>query len=219
MSVNFSPTNWVDNSQPAITAAQLNRMERGILDCANAYNKIPSVYKYKGTLQDVSNLPMDNNEVGDVYNILNSGDNYSWNGESWEFLNISINITPFTEDYILERGTKEVDGVTWTYEKWNSGTFKMWGTVTATYVDPSLLIKQSINFPVELVENAIGFATVNEFLPSSRNSTKTPTILCKTNRCTVQVHDHFGTFTQDTTLNVAVQVIGKWRSIHHPTEK
>lgn len=122
-------------------------------------------------------------------------------------------------DYIIEQGTKEVDGVTWTYEKWNSGTFKMWGTVTATYIDPYLLTKQSINFPVELVENAIGFATVNEFLPSSSNSTKTPTILCKTNRCSVQVHDHFGTFTQDTTLNVAVQVIGKWRSIHHPTEK
>ena len=34
MSVNFSPTNWVDNSQPAITAAQLNRMEKGIEDCS-----------------------------------------------------------------------------------------------------------------------------------------------------------------------------------------
>ena len=38
MSVNFSPTNWVDNSQPAITAAQLNRMEKGIEDCSGQGN-------------------------------------------------------------------------------------------------------------------------------------------------------------------------------------
>ena len=38
MSVNFSPTNWVDNSQPAITAAQLNRMEKGIEDCSSQGN-------------------------------------------------------------------------------------------------------------------------------------------------------------------------------------
>ena len=110
-------------------------------------------------------------------------------------------------DYIIEQGTRGG----FHYEKWNSGTFKMWGTVTVTYVDPYLLTKEGIIFPVELVENAIGFATVNEWLSSSWDSTKTLTILCKTNRCSVQVHNHFGTFTQGTTLNVAVQVIGKWK--------
>ena len=122
-------------------------------------------------------------------------------------LNMNKLLNKENTDYIIEQGTSGG----FYYEKWNSGTFKMWGTVTVTYVDPYLLAKQGINFPVELVENAIGFATVNEFLPSSGNSTKTPTILCKTNRCTVQVHNHFGTFTSTSTANVAVQVIGKWK--------
>ena len=212
MSVNFSPTNWVDNSQPAITAAQLNRMERGILDCANAYNKIPSVYKYKGTLQDVSNLPMYNNEVGDVYNILNSGDNYSWNGESWEFLNISINITPFTEDYILECGIKEVDGVTWTYEKWNSGTARLWGMITVAYTSAYLIQKTDIEFPFEFAAVPMGFPAINQwFGASSFAYILAPNILCKTNLCTVQVRCNTGNFTQDTTLNVAIEIVGRWK--------
>ena len=146
-----------------------------------------------------------------VYATVELADEPIDEGTPLNALNMNKLLNKENTDYIIEQGTKEVDGVTWTYEKWNSGTFKMWGTVTATYVDPYLLTKQSIHFPVELVENAIGFATVNEFLPLSPNSTKTLTILCKTNRCSVQVHNHFGTFTQDTTLNVAVQVIGKWK--------
>ena len=154
-----------------------------------------------------------------VYATVELADEPIDEGTPLNALNMNKLLNKENTDYIIEQGTKEVDGVTWTYEKWNSGTFKMWGMVTATYIDPYLLTKEGIIFPVELAENAIGFATVNEFLPSSPNSTKTPTILCKTNRCSVQVHNHFGNFTSTSTANVAVQVIGKWRYIHRPNPK
>ena len=109
MSISFERTNWVNNSAPAITAAQLNRMEKGISDCVEAYNTIPTVYKFKGTLQHFSDLPTDNNEIGDVYNILDDGYNYAWNGNNWQFLNISIDLTPFLQEYIVEQGTVSVE--------------------------------------------------------------------------------------------------------------
>ena len=212
MSISFERTNWVNNSAPAITAAQLNRMEKGISDCVEAYNTIPTVYKFKGTLEYFFDLPTDNNEIGDVYNILDDGYNYAWNGESWEFLNISINITPFTEDYILERGTKEVDGVTWTYEKWNSGTAHLWGMITVTYTSAYLLQKTDIKFPFEFAAAPMGFPAINQwFNVSSSAYILAPNILCKTDLCTVQVRGNTGDFTQDTTLNVAVEIVGRWK--------
>ena len=128
MSVNFSPTNWIDNSQPAITASQLNRMEKGIKDCAEAFNQSSAVYNFKGTLDSYQELPNLGNEIGDTYHILNTGENFAWNGVEWFEINVSLNITPFTQDYIVEQGSSGI----WTYRKWASGVAECWGIQTST---------------------------------------------------------------------------------------
>jgi hypothetical protein len=62
---------------------------------------ISSVFKYKGSVENYSDLPVENS-VGDTYNIINAdtehnidaGDNLTWNGEAWDNLSGIINLTP-----------------------------------------------------------------------------------------------------------------------------
>lgn len=41
-------------------------------------SKISSVYKYKGSVETVDDLPTENLTEGDVYNVKSTGDNYAW---------------------------------------------------------------------------------------------------------------------------------------------
>lgn len=47
---------------------------------------ITGVYKYKGSVAAVSNLPSTGNTTGDVYNVEARGINYAWNGSAWDAL-------------------------------------------------------------------------------------------------------------------------------------
>lgn len=48
-------------------------------------NIISSVYKYKGSVATYAELPLIN-EIGDVYNVLDTENNYAWTGTSWDLL-------------------------------------------------------------------------------------------------------------------------------------
>ena len=62
---------------------------------------ISSVFKYKGSVENYSDLPLENT-IGDTYDIVNTnaehnidaGDNLTWNGEGWDNLSGIINLTP-----------------------------------------------------------------------------------------------------------------------------
>ena len=58
-------------------------------------NKISSVYKFKGSVEDVEDLPADGNTVGDVYNVVITGDNYAWTEDGWDKLAGDIDLTPY----------------------------------------------------------------------------------------------------------------------------
>lgn len=47
---------------------------------------LASVFVYKGSVATYSDLPADDNKVGDTYNVLDTGDNYTWNGTGWDKL-------------------------------------------------------------------------------------------------------------------------------------
>lgn len=57
---------------------------------------ISSMYKYKGSVATVSDLPSSGNTTGDVYNVEASGMNYAWNGTAWDALGESFQITAIT---------------------------------------------------------------------------------------------------------------------------
>lgn len=57
---------------------------------------ITGMYKYKGSVAAVGNLPSSGNTTGDVYNVESSGMNYAWNGEAWDALGEIFTITSIT---------------------------------------------------------------------------------------------------------------------------
>ena len=108
-------------------------------------------------------------------------------------------------------GFIDVDGITWFYEKWNNGIAKLWCTVTAIYVNSSVLLKQGCSFPFEFVVEPMGFATINEWSNTTNDFGKNAKVKCATNRMSVLVHNSSGGFSSTTTGNVAVQIVGRWK--------
>lgn len=74
-------------------------------------SKISSVFVYKGNVNTVSELPTENNKVGDVYNVLDTDDNYAWNGTQWDKLGGTIDLSAYATkndvltDMIVETNT------------------------------------------------------------------------------------------------------------------
>lgn len=78
-------------SQKAVTDALENRYTKAEVDA-----KVSSVYKYKGnvdTFYDLSTLT--DPTVGDVYNVLDSGSNYAWNGSEWDKLSETVDLSSY----------------------------------------------------------------------------------------------------------------------------
>ena len=100
--------NTADVNKPISTATQNalnNKADKattlagyGITDAytkSEIDSKISSVYKFKGSVEDVEDLPADGNTVGDVYNVIITGDNYAWTEDGWDKLAGDIDLTPY----------------------------------------------------------------------------------------------------------------------------
>lgn len=71
-------------------------------------SKVASVYKYKGSVATVDALPTENQTVGDVYNVENTGDNYAWTGTAWDKLAGTVDLSNYaTKDELTPLATKE----------------------------------------------------------------------------------------------------------------
>ena len=87
--------------------------------------KVTSVYRYKGTVAEYSDLPSSGQVVGDVWNVeqahgsVPAGANYAWDGTSWDVLGGTIDTSVFqTHDefnawtggtYTSEQGTQNTN--------------------------------------------------------------------------------------------------------------
>ena len=66
-------------------------------------NKVSTVYKYKGSVSNYSDLPSSGQQVGDTYNIANAdsthgikaGDNVAWNGTAWDPLAGTVDLSGY----------------------------------------------------------------------------------------------------------------------------
>lgn len=116
---------WVDG-QTKVDAQHLNHIEEGIsaveasipdtssfVTTDQVYTKeqidakISSVMSYKGTVATEAELP-DQANVGDVYNVTDTGMNYAWNGEKWDELGATVDLSAYakTEDVNAQLATK-----------------------------------------------------------------------------------------------------------------
>lgn len=61
----------------------------------NITGTLGTVYKYKGTVESYINLPVDNVQNGDVYNVSDTGANYAWTGKTWDKLSETIDFSEY----------------------------------------------------------------------------------------------------------------------------
>lgn len=78
---------------------------------------IATVYRYKGTLDDESQLPDFDNQIGDAYNLISSsiygdGSTVAWDGEDWNALGRVIDLSGYVQKSELgEIGNAEIDTI------------------------------------------------------------------------------------------------------------
>ncbi len=76
--------------------------------------KISGVYHYKGSVATYEDLPTENVEIGDVYNITSTGMNYAWTSEGWDALG---NLFEANNYYTKEEADSEVTSKLTDYAK------------------------------------------------------------------------------------------------------
>lgn len=71
-------------------------------------SKLTAVYTYKGSVANEQALPTQDQTVGDVYNIEDTGKNVAWDGEKWDELGATIDLSAYakTEDVNAQLATK-----------------------------------------------------------------------------------------------------------------
>lgn len=89
-------------TKPTYTAAEVGAIPASEAENFAKKEDISSVYKYKGSVATVSELPSTENVVGDVWNVAETDMNYGWTGESWDplgqpFQIESISVTEIDE--------------------------------------------------------------------------------------------------------------------------
>lgn len=56
-----------------------------------------NIMRYKGSVATYADLPTEDNEIGDVYNVVDTGNNYAWDGEAWDEIGSSIDLSGYPE--------------------------------------------------------------------------------------------------------------------------
>lgn len=56
---------------------------------------LTSVYRYRGSVANVSALPQSEQTIGDVYNSEDTGDNYAWTGTAWDKLAGTVDLSNY----------------------------------------------------------------------------------------------------------------------------
>ena len=90
-------TSGAGGADGLMTAADKEKLNG--FDNASAYAKktdITGVYKYKGSVATVEDLPSSGQTTGDVYDVQARGINYAWNGTAWDPLGELFTITEIT---------------------------------------------------------------------------------------------------------------------------
>lgn len=76
-------------------------------DFTNEYKRkldaVKKIYTFKGSVNTYNDLSsITEKEVGDVWNILDTGDNYSWNGEEWTEIGIDTDFTDLERSLVIQ---------------------------------------------------------------------------------------------------------------------
>ena len=58
--------------------------------------KLTGGMHYKGSVQTTADLPASGNEIGDFYNVIATGENWAWDGTTWDKTGSIVDLQPIT---------------------------------------------------------------------------------------------------------------------------
>ena len=90
------PTWAKAETKPTYTATEVGAIPAADADTFAKKSDLTSVYKYKGSVATVAELPASGNTEGDVWNVEATGMNYAWTGEAWDALGQFFEIQAIT---------------------------------------------------------------------------------------------------------------------------
>jgi len=87
----------IAGSANAVTSGGIHSVNEAILArVQSVYEtlaaKISTVMKYRGSVETEDDLPASGNEVGDVWNVIDTGENFAWTGEEWDRLGTTVEV-------------------------------------------------------------------------------------------------------------------------------
>jgi len=92
ISSDFATSAWTNNTD--VETKSTETIKSNYEKIQNLLSKISSVYKFMGSVATVADLPT-NAEMGDVYDVLDTGDNYAWTGTEWDKLSGIVDLTNY----------------------------------------------------------------------------------------------------------------------------
>lgn len=132
--------------------------------------KVSSVYKYKGSVANEAALPQEDQVVGDVYNVEDTGMNVAWDGTKWDKLGSTVDLSAYMT---TETANSTFATITTVNGKANKATslsgYGITDAYTKTEADTTFMNSEE----VESAITAKGYATttaMNAALSSKANS-------------------------------------------------
>ena len=75
-------------------------------------SKLTAVYTYKGSVANEQALPAQDQTVGDVYNVEDTGKNVAWDGEQWDNLGATVDLSAYAKtEYVNAQLATKADKV------------------------------------------------------------------------------------------------------------
>jgi hypothetical protein len=98
-SASTSATNaeiWAEGTDSQVTPLGGEHSAKGWANIAKQYaESIGAALKYKGSVSTYSALPSTGQEIGDTWNVLDTGDNYAWTGTEWDKLSGTVDLSAY----------------------------------------------------------------------------------------------------------------------------
>ena len=98
-SASTSATNaqtWSEGTDAQVTTLGGEHSSKGWANVSKQYaESIGAALKYKGSVSTYSALPSTGQEIGDTWNVLDTGDNYAWTGTEWDKLSGTVDLSAY----------------------------------------------------------------------------------------------------------------------------
>ena len=132
--------------------------------------KVSSVYKYKGSVANEAALPQEDQVVGDVYNVEDTGMNVAWDGTKWDKLGSTVDLSAYMKTETANSTFATITTVNGKADK--ASTLEGYG-ITDAYTKAEADAEFMNSEEVESAITAKGYATtsaMNAALSSKANS-------------------------------------------------